>query len=26
VGLMDSIMQDFHFEKVDKAIKALLLG
>ena len=26
VGLMDSIMQDFHFEKVDKAIKALLFG
>ena len=26
VSLMDSIMQDFHFEKVDKAIKALLLG
>ncbi len=26
VGLMDSIMQDFHFEKVEKAIKALLLG
>ena len=26
VGLMDSIMKDFHFEKVDKAIKALLLG
>ena len=26
VGLMDSIMQDFHFDKVDKAIKALLLG
>ena len=26
VGLMNSIMQDFHFEKVDKAIKALLLG
>ena len=26
VGLIDSIMQDFHFEKVDKAIKALLLG
>lgn len=26
VGLMDCIMQDFHFEKVDKAIKALLLG
>lgn len=26
VGLMDSILQDFHFEKVDKAIKSLLLG
>ena len=26
VGLMDSIMQDFHFEKVEKAVKALLFG
>ena len=26
VSLMDSIMQDFHFEKVEKAVKALLFG
>ena len=26
VDLMNSIMQDFHFEKVEKAVKALLFG
>ena len=26
VGLMNSIMQDFHFEKVEQAVKTLLLG
>ena len=26
VALMDGIMKDFHFEKVDEAIKSLLLG